>query len=442
MYTVGAFLVALALLITVHEFGHFIVARKLGVKVEKFSIGFGRSLFSWRSRDGEVEFVIAAVPLGGYVKMLGEQGSEVDLSEEERKRAFDVQAVWKRASIAVAGPAFNVFFAIVAYMLTGWLGQQVIPPVVGSVYPASAAEQAGLRLGDQVKSLNGTAIHSWREVEELLRVHLGEKVDMQVSRDENDLQLQVFLPEVEGEPLLTDVSSESLGAGPGMRVKIASVVPDSPADRSGLMEGDSVVQLESLPVDSVRNFIREIRKNAGKQITLGIKRDGKLLNVEIMPEDAGQSQGRIGAQLLAEALQPPVMYRMGFVDGFVYGFSRTYEITALTLEMFGKMLSAAISPENLGGPIAIAQLAGKTAALGLVAFLSFLALVSVNLAVINLLPVPVLDGGQLVYLGIEKILGKPLSPKIMERTQLVGIALLAMLMVFAFYNDLLRWFRG
>jgi len=271
---------------------------------------------------------------------------------------------------------------------------------------------------------------------------LGEKINLLVSRDENDLQLQVFLPEVEGEPLLTDVAAESLGAGPGMLVKIASVVPDSPADRSGLMKGDSVVQLESLPVDSVRNFIREIRKNAGKQIVLGIQRDGKLLNMGIMPEDAGQSQGRIGAQLLSEPIHRPVMYRMGVVDGFVYGFSRTYEITVLTLEMFGKMVSAAISPENLGGPIAIAQLAGKTAALGLVAFLSFLALVSVNLAVINLLPVPVLDGGQLVYLGIEKVMGKPLSPKIMERTQMVGIALLAMLMIFAFYNDLSRWFRG
>jgi regulator of sigma E protease len=399
-------------------------------------------LFSWKSRDGEVEFVVAAIPLGGYVKMLGEQGSETQLSEADKKRAFDMQPVWKRASIAVAGPAFNFFFAIVAYMVVAWLGQQVIPPVIGSVYPASVAEQAGLLVGDQVKSINGRAVHSWREVEESLRDNIGSRVSLTLLRDNADLTVEVLLPETESEPLLSDVSAESLGIGPGIRVKIASVVPESPADRAGLKMGDAILQVEGKPVDNVRGLIREIRKNAGKQVVLSIQRDGKALNVTVTPEDAGESQGRIGAQLAAEPLQQPVLYRMGVIDGIMYGFTRTYDMTVLTLEMFGKMLVAAISPQNLGGPIAIAQLAGKTAALGLVAFLSFLALVSVNLGVINLLPVPVLDGGQLAYLGVEKILGRPLSPKVMEKTQIVGIALLVTLMLFAFYNDLLRLFKG
>jgi len=173
-----------------------------------------------------------------------------------------------------------------------------------------------------------------------------------------------------------------------------------------------------------------------------VQRAGQTLNVEVEPEDAGEGRGRIGAQLAAESLQKPELYRMSFIDGIAYGFNRTWDITSMTLEMLGKMLTASISPKNLGGPIAIAQLAGKTAAMGFVAFLSFLALVSVNLGVINLLPVPVLDGGQVAYLGLEKIRGRPLSIKFMERTQIVGIALLGLLMVFAFYNDILRLFRG
>jgi len=442
MHTVLAFVIALALLITVHEFGHFLVARKLGIKVEKFSIGFGRPLFSWRSRDREVEFVIAAIPLGGYVKMLGEQASEAPISDKDRERAFDTQPVWKRFCIAVAGPSFNFLFAIVAYMLVGWVGQQVIPPVVGLVYPGSAAEQAGILAGDRIDSIEEGAVHSWREVEEITRDNIGNKIRIMVTRAGNDLTFEVKLPDIEAEPLLTDVSVESLGIGPGMDIKIVSIVRDSPAERSGLKKGDRIMRIQGVSVVSIRSLIQKIRASAGKQTILSVRRAGQTLNVEVQPEDAGEGSGRIGAQLAAEPLQKPELYRMSFIDGIAYGFNRTWDITSMTLEMLGKMLTASISPKNLGGPIAIAQLAGKTAAMGFVAFLSFLALVSVNLGVINLLPVPVLDGGQVVYLGLEKIRGRPLSIKFMERTQIVGIALLGFLMIFAFYNDILRLFRG
>jgi len=442
MHTVLAFVIALALLITVHEFGHFLVARKLGVKVEKFSIGFGRALFSWRSRDREVEFVIAAIPLGGYVKMLGEQASEVPISDKDRERAFDAQPVWKRCCIAVAGPFSNFLFAIAAYMLVGWMGQQVIPPVVGLVHPGSAAEQAGILVGDRIDSIEERAVHSWGEVEEITRDNIGNKIRIIATRDGNDLTFKVKLPYIEAEPLLTDVSVESLGIGPGMDIKIVSIVRDSPAERSGLKKGDRIKRIQGVSVVSVRSLIQKIRESAGKQIILSVQRAGQTLNVEVEPEDAGEGRGRIGAQLAAEPLQKPELYRMSFIDGIAYGFNRTWDITSMTLEMLGKMLTASISPKNLGGPIAIAQLAGKTAAMGFVAFLSFLGLVSVNLGVINLLPVPILDGGQVVYLGLEKIRGRPLSIKFMERTQIVGIALLGLLMIFAFYNDILRLFRG
>lgn len=441
LHTVVAFIIALALLITVHEFGHYLVARRLGIKVEKFSIGFGRALFSWRSRDREVEFVIAAIPLGGYVKMLGEQGSEEPISDKDRARAFDNQPVWKRFCVAVAGPFANFLFAIAAYMLVGWMGQQVLPPVVGSVSPGSSAELAGILPGDRINSIAGEGVHSWRQVEEITRNRLGGQVQIAVDRGGRDFIFKAQLPNVESEPLLTDIPVESLGIAPGMKIKIVSIVKSSAADRAGLQNGDRIMAIEDVPVATVRDLIKKIRENAGNKIVLTVQRTGRSLNVGIKPDES-EGHGRIGVQLAAESLEAPELYRMGFVDGIAYGFSRTWGMTSMTLEMLGKMLTASISPENLGGPIAIAQLAGKTASMGFIAFLTFLALVSVNLGVINLLPVPVLDGGQVVYLGLEKIIGRPLSVTFMERTQIVGITLLGLLMIFAFYNDLLRLFKG
>ena len=448
LHTTLAFVVAIALLIAVHEYGHFIVARRLGIKVEKFSIGFGPALFSWYSRDGEVEYVIAAIPLGGYVKMLGEnpdeQGDEArqELSEEDRVRAFDAQPVWKRASVAVAGPGFNFVFAIVVYMLVGWIGQWVMPPVIGTVAPASVAERAGLLAGDRVTYIEGRAVHSWQQLEEALKQQVGAETRLQVDRDGLHIPLRVQLPEIKAEPLLANVAAEALGISPGMKVVVDSVIEQQPAARAGLMAGDVILQVQGEPVVSIHDFIEMIRARAGKPVTLAIQRKQILLNISLIPEAGDDGFGRIGARMAAQAVHEPELYRMGPWEGMQYGFVRTWEMTLMTLQVMGKMVTATISPESLGGPIAIAQLAGKTAELGIVAFLTFLALISVNLAVLNLLPIPVLDGGHLVYLGIEKLLGRPLSPAMLERTQIVGMALIIMLMVFAFYNDLSRLFRG
>jgi len=448
LHTVVAFVAAIALLIAVHEFGHFIVARKLGIKVEKFSIGFGPALFSWHSRDKEVLYVIAAIPLGGYVKMLGEnpdeQGDEAKqaLSEEDKARAFDTQPAWKRACVAVAGPGFNFLFAIAAYMLVGWLGQSVLPAVVGYVAPASVAEQAGFVSKDKIVSLNGDSVYSWQQMEEKLKDAVGKPLDVQVDRGGSIVPLHLTVPVPKKDPLLTDVASQSLGINPGMHVLVAAVMAESPAARAGLKSGDEVLQVQGEAVVGIGGFIRQVRKYAGQSMTLNIKRGRDMLNLAITPESDQKGQGRIGAKMMARPLSPLIVYRMGAVEGVKYGFVRTWEVTTLTFQVLGKMLTAEISPSNLGGPIAIAQIAGKTAAMGLVAFLSFLALISVNLGVLNILPVPVLDGGHLLYLGIEKVRGVPLSPKIMERTQMVGIALIGALMIFAFYNDIARWLRG
>jgi regulator of sigma E protease len=448
LHTTLAFVVAISLLIGVHEYGHFIVARKLGIKVEKFSIGFGPALISWRSRDREVQYIIAAIPLGGYVKMLGENPSEEDkdteqpLSDEDKLRSFDVQPLWKRASVAVAGPLFNFFFAILAYMLIGWIGQLVVSPVIGNIAPASVAEQSGMLEGDMIRTLNGFSVRSWAQVEEKMKQVAGNSVVMEVDRSGAIIPLRFHLPSTEQDVLLVNVSEVALGISPGVKVVADSVAADSAAQQAGILPGDHILQVQGEPVTNIRELIEIIRSRAGETVSLQVRRGETVLNLSVIPAVDESGYGRIGVRLAASPVHKPVIYRMGVVEGFFFGFERTWEMTTMTIQVLGKMLTSAISPENLGGPIAIAQLAGKTAELGIVAFMSFLALISVNLAVLNLLPVPVLDGGHLVYIALEKVRGKPLSPTMMERTQIIGISLIVVLMLFAFYNDLLRLFRG
>lgn len=443
-----AFIIAIALLIAVHEYGHYTVARRLGIRVEKFSVGFGPALFSWRSRDGEVQYVIAAIPLGGYVKMLGEnpdeQGSEqqAKLSEEERARAFHLQPVWKRAAVAFAGPALNFVFAIFAYMLVGWLGQSVLPTIVGHVTPASIAEQAGLEVGDRVLAVDGAPVHSWQQMEEQLKRQVGKHFSLTISRDDRPLSLEITLPAQEKDPLLLNVADGVAGFNPGLKIRVDEVMGGSPAERAGLEAGDIIRQINDWPVANVNQFIEQIRSSAGHEVAVVVQRGETLLQLHVLPVSDEQNQVRIGVRLASQARQEAEIYRMGPADGFVYGFTRTWDMTVMTLSVFGKMVTAAISPDNLGGPIAIAQLAGKTADLGLVYFIGFLALISVNLGVLNLLPVPILDGGMLVYLALEKVRGRALPPRFLEITQMIGLVLIVGLMVFAFYNDISRLFRG
>jgi len=449
LHTVLAFIFAIALLVAVHEYGHFIVARKLGIRVEKFSIGFGPALFSWRGKDGEVEYVIAAIPLGGYVKMLGEnldeQGEEqaIRLSDAELARAYHVQPVWKRASVAVAGPLFNFIFAIVAYVLVGWLGQTVMPAVVGNVAPSSVAERAGLMQGDVLKEVNHTQLVSWQQFEEALKATVGRDVTITYRRD--DLISSVTMPvkQFEQDALLVNVAEDGLGLSLGMQVFVDSVVPGSPANKAGMLAGDQIIQFDGTDIGSTRELIRSIQEHAGKPLMLSILRHDTYLQLHVIPKaKTVHGVGRMGVHLISKPLSEAIVYRMGVWEGISYGFTRTAEMTVLTVQVLGKMITSAISPDNLGGPIAIAQLAGRTADLGLAAFITFLALISVNLGVLNLLPVPVLDGGHLVYLAIEKVRGKPLSMVMLERMQLIGVLLIGTLMVFAFYNDLMRLFRG
>lgn len=448
LHTSLAFVVAIALLIAVHEYGHFTVARRLGIRVEKFSIGFGPALFSWRSRDGEVLYVIAAIPLGGYVKMLGENPDEQveeyedKLSAEERARSFNLQPVWKRAAVAVAGPAFNFVFAIFAFMLVAWLGQSVLPTIVGHITPASIAEQAGLQVGDRILAVNRSSVHSWQQMEEQLKDHVGGQVKLRVQRDQRPVMLDMELPRQATDPLMLNVAGSVLGFDPGLTIKVDDVMSGSPAERAGLEQGDIIRQIDGWPVANVNQFIERIKASAGHDVAIVVRRDQTLLQLQVTPVSDDHQQVRIGVRLASHAMHKTEIYRMGLLDGMGYGFVRTWQMTRMTLSVFGKMVTAAISPDNLGGPIAIAQLAGRTADLGLVYFIGFLALISVNLGVLNLLPVPILDGGMLLYLGLEKLRGRALPPKFLEITQMIGLMLIISLMVFAFYNDISRLFRG
>ncbi|MDX8413731.1 MAG: RIP metalloprotease RseP [Mariprofundales bacterium] len=449
MHTVFFFIVAIALLIAVHEYGHFITARKLGIKVEKFSIGFGPSLFSWRSRDGEVEYVIAAIPLGGFVKMLGENLSDQhdeakqQLSDADRARAFDVQPIWKRASVAAAGPLFNFLFAIVAYMLIGWIGQSIYPAQVGYLQENGAAAQAGMMVNDRIVALNGDAIHSWHGLELQLKNSVGVTNQFEVERGGSRLLLPVMVPTGEKDPLLINVAADRLGVGMALSVTIAGVVADQPAQAAGVRAGDRVVAANDHAVRQVGDLIDAIQQSAGEAVTLQLQQpQGALRRVVVTPLAGDDGHLRIGVRLSIKPEVASEHYRMGLFEGVGYGFTQTWSVTVLTWQVLSKMVSAAISPENLGGPIAIAQMAGKSAELGLVPFLAFLALISVNLGVLNLMPVPVLDGGHLLYLTLEKLRGKPLSLAVLEKVQMVGVVLIAALMLFAFYNDIARWLRG
>ena len=444
LHTILAFVVALGVLITVHEYGHFLAARRLGVQVLRFSIGFGPAL--WRRKGGDgVEYVIAAIPLGGYVKMLGESGSgEVadveELSLEARARAFDAQPVWKRAVIATAGPAFNLLFAVAAFALAGWIGTPAHPALVGDVQPQSPAARAGVAPGDRVVAVTGRRIRAWQELADALRDHRGERIALTIERGGARRVVTLAMPQGPASRVIADPPAAA-GLAPPVDVVVVSVAPGTPAAKAGLRPGDVVAAVDGRPVRSAAALAARVRASGGRPLVLTLRRGGKMLEVKVAPARHGRGY-RVGVGLGERWQAPAITLRRGPLEGLAFGLRKTWETTALTLEVIGRMLARTISTDTLGGPILIAQLSGQAAQAGLGAFLFFLALISVNLGVLNLLPVPVLDGGHLLLLAIEAVRGRPLSPRAMAWAQGVGGAILAALMVLAFSNDIARWLHG
>lgn len=456
MLTVLAFIVALGLLIAIHEYGHYRVAVACGVRVLRFSVGFGHALYRWkprRQRPGQdTEFVIGAFPLGGYVKMLDEREGPVDPAE--RHRAFNTQPVKARAAIVAAGPIANLLLAILLYAAVNWMGVDEPQPVLGTPVAGSLAAEAGLAGGERVQAagLEGDEVQPIRSFEDLRWMLTRGALD---GRD-----MRLVLEREGGRPagdLLLPLSRiDARNADAQLMRKIGIVAPWSPpvlgevmadgaARRSGLREGDRVLQVGGKAVGDaqhLRDLIRaQVQGGRAVASTWEIERAGQRLQLQVAPdavEQGGTTVGRISAYVGS----PPAMVtvRHGPVEGLWNGAVRTWEVSALTLRMMGRMVIGEASVKNLSGPLTIADYAGKSASLGLTQYLLFLALISVSLGVLNLLPLPVLDGGHLMYYLWEAVTGRSVSDAWMERLQRGGVAVLLVMMSIALFNDVARLF--
>ena len=449
LVTAAAFLVAIGVLVAVHEFGHYWVAKKLGFKVLRFSIGFGKPLLMRVGKDADrTEYCIAAIPLGGYVKLLDEREGEV--SAADLPRSFTRRPILHRIAVLLAGPAMNLILASVLYAVLAMVGSEVVKPVVGQIRLDSPAASAGLERGDEIVRIGNRAVADTEELQIALMRQFSDEgvIPMQVRRAGNELALTLRV--ADDRRALTEPGRLLPGLGFDLATwnastTIQSVPPDSAGARAGLRAGDRILTANGSPVVNSLAFIATVNAAGGHDISLEVERAGQRLSIVAavpMVVEQGRSIGRLGVSLQegVRAYPPGLveMRRSGPVDAIGVGVTKTWEMATLTVQMLWRIVTGQVSPKNISGVVSIAEFAGISAYLGVTAYLSFLAIISVSLGVLNLMPVPLLDGGQVVYQAVEAVKGSPMSERAQLFGQQVGIALLVVLMSLAFYNDISR----
>ncbi len=445
-----AMLVTLGILVTIHEFGHYWVAKRCGVKIECFSIGFGKSLYSWYR--GETEYRIAVLPLGGYVKMFGER--EEDISESEKALAFNHKTLAQKTAIVSAGPLANLILAVVLYWLMFMTGVSGVAPVIGNIEADSSVALVGLQRGDEIISIDGEQTRTWQEVRIALLERLGESGNLDLSFispgsdliNNTTIRIDRWLID-EAEPNVLG----ALGITP-YRLDIPAVIgellPEGRAQQAGLVSQDEILEVNQIEVSGWMHWVDIVRKNPEQDLSIRVRRQGQVLDLTLRPElsvdNNGEQTGYIGAGVAVPEVMPTLpddmnrSVRYSALTAVPYAFTETWDNAVFILDSIKKMIVGLISVENLSGPITIAQVAGQTATFGLEYYLSFLAVLSISLGILNLLPVPVLDGGHLLYYLIEAVIRRPVPEKVQAMGMQLGIFLIVSVMFIAFYNDINR----
>ncbi|WP_394176614.1 sigma E protease regulator RseP [Thalassotalea litorea] len=446
-WNLASFIVALGLLITVHEYGHFWVARRCNVKVERFSIGFGKKLFKTYDKHG-TEFVIAMIPLGGYVKMLDERVD--DVAEEDLPYAFNRKSVLQRIAIVAAGPLANFIFAVFAFYCLLLIGQTHPKPVIGSIEPDSIVSQTAITSEQEIVAINGEKTQTWGEVQMALFGLIGDE-EIAISTRElgsslvRDYSLNTSSWDFEPSKMSAMKSLGIVPYYPKVLTTIALVSAGSPAEMAGIQAGDRILSIDGIAVtDNWQELVKQVEQRPGQDTQLSVLRDGQMQQISLTPgtkdSDGGRKVGFIGVSPTAEAWPEEnlIDIQYGPLVAIGMAFEETWKLIRVSVNAIGKLITGDVSVSNLSGPIGIAQGAGDSASIGIVYFLSFLALISVNLGIINLLPLPVLDGGHLLYYVIELFSGKPVPEKVQEIGFKFGALVLLMLMSVALFNDFSR----